>query len=276
MRLHLLGGNAQVTAIKIDRSASDLLDERPRDAPRQMLAPHLVNLPRKALAQLLRYRRDRIEEPHDTPQIITLFDQLQRTAPTIKPHELRDRNAVAERKRRDHETAQVDACPFDHGQRFRQRKLQQRIGALRMQALGHHLDGLPAKAQNGIATGHAFGGHLRGEPHHVVPGLRLAWCPAGVAWIGIGVVRCRRRGDGIDQLLLQMVDGDDENAHPDGPMQNVAMLPKPEASERQQACRRQQQGHDQHGPAWILRAWLARGHGLLAVALVPMARALAS
>ena len=75
VRAQLLGRDAQVAAVEIDRRAPDLLDEGARQPPRQVLAAGLVDLPREALAQLLRGRGNGIEQPHDAPQVVALLGQ---------------------------------------------------------------------------------------------------------------------------------------------------------------------------------------------------------
>ena len=67
--------NAQVAAVEVDRRAPDLLDEGARQPARQVLAAGLVDLAREALAQLLRGGGDRIEQPHDAPQVVALLGQ---------------------------------------------------------------------------------------------------------------------------------------------------------------------------------------------------------
>ena len=109
------GRDMQIPAIKIYGRAPDLLDESARQAPRQVLAPCLVDLARKALAQLLCGCGDGIEQPHDAPQIVALLCQLQRAAPPVEPHELGDGDAVTEREGGDNEGSQVGAGPLDDG-----------------------------------------------------------------------------------------------------------------------------------------------------------------
>src|SRR5436190_4532555 len=101
MRAQLLGRDAQVAAVKIDRGAPDLLDEGARQPACQVLAAGLVELPREALAQLLRGGGNRVEKPHDAPQVVPLLGQMQCAAPAIEPHELRHRYPITERKGAD-------------------------------------------------------------------------------------------------------------------------------------------------------------------------------
>ena len=128
-----------------------------------MLAAGLVDLPREALAQLLRGRGNRIEQSHDAPQVVALLGQMQRAAPAVEPHELRHRDPVAEREGADQEAAQVAAGALDDGERFRHGELQQRVAPLGVQALGHHLDRLEREVERRVAAGDALCLHLRGE-----------------------------------------------------------------------------------------------------------------
>ena len=202
-------GDAQVAAVEIDGRTPDLLDEGLRQPPRQMLAPRFVDLAREALAQLLRGGGDGIEQPHDAPQVVALLRQLQRAAPAVEPHDLGDGDAVAERKTGDQEGAQIGAGALDDGERLRHGELQQRIAALRMQALGHHLDRLEAEAEHGIAARHAVGPHGGGEAHDVAPGLGLPRRPAGRRPGRVASASAAAAlGSGTISRPLQVVDAD--------------------------------------------------------------------
>src|SRR5262245_63523000 len=109
-----------------------------------MLPPELVDLAREPLPQLLRRRRQRIEKTRDAPEGIALLGEVHGAAPPVDPHEMRNRNAIAEREARKNEVAQAVARALDQRERLGHGKLEERVLALGMQALGDQLDGLQA------------------------------------------------------------------------------------------------------------------------------------
>ena len=90
--------DTQIAAVKVDGRASHLLDEGARQPPGQMLAAHLIDLAREALAQLLGGGGNGVEQAHDAPQVVPFLDKLQRAAPAVQPHQLGHGDAVAQRE----------------------------------------------------------------------------------------------------------------------------------------------------------------------------------
>src|SRR5262249_40945644 len=148
--------------------------------PRNLLAPRLIDLPREALAQLVRRGRDGIEHAHNAPQIISLLGQLQGTAPAVEPHELRNRNAIAEWEGGNEKATQIAASALDDGKSFGNGKLQQRITAPGVQTPRDELDRFETKCHYSIAARHALGRDRRSELEHIFPGLGLCRCPTAV------------------------------------------------------------------------------------------------
>jgi hypothetical protein len=107
-----------------------------------MYSTHVVELAREPLPQFLRSGRHRVKQAHDAPQIVAPLDHIERAAPAVEPHQLRNRDAVAERKGVRKEAAQIGAGALNDGQGLGHRKLQQWITALRVEAPCHDLDRL--------------------------------------------------------------------------------------------------------------------------------------
>ena len=197
-------------------------------------------------------------------------------APTVEPHELRHRDPVAERKGADQKGAQVAAGALDDGQGFRHGELQQWIAPLGVQAPGHHLDRLEREVERRVATGDALCLHLRSETGDVVPCLRLARGPGVVAAVfRIGNVLVGARRQRHDQALLQVIDDPDDDAGRERPIEDVAVLPQPEASQGYETDRRQQQRHGEENQPRIAPRFFRLRHGLTPVAPVPRSRSFA-
>ncbi len=229
MCAQLLGHNAEVAAVEIDGGPADLPDERVGETLRHVLAAHVEHLPGQALAHLLRRGRERVQEPHDAPQVEALLGVLQRAAPAVEPHKLRHRNAVAQRKVAHDEGAHAAAGALDHCQRLGHRELQERLGALGMQAPGDKLDGLEREALGRIAARQALRVHGRRQRHDVLPRLLLARCPALIArgfrrLLGRHLAGRRRTADQVSQ---EEEDTSDHEAARQGPVNHQAVLPQP-------------------------------------------------
>src|SRR6185312_6739100 len=109
----LVAGHSQIAAVEVDGSTPDFFDKSLRQSPRQMLAPGRIELAGEALAQLIGESSGRIKQAQDAPDLVPLLGNGYRTAPAVKPHELRQRDAVAKRKGGDHELAQAGARALD-------------------------------------------------------------------------------------------------------------------------------------------------------------------
>ncbi len=185
-----------------------------------------------------------IGEPHEAPDIIGSLEIVDGAAPAIETQRLSDGQPISERHAFDQEQAQPPADALDNGEGFRRRELPHRVGSARMKAPRHGLDRLAAEADDGIPVLKLVGIDGARQGLHVCPRLLLERRPAGL----LPRYRQTRRRPG--SLLpaseaprrkkppLQEIGGRDRDQHAHCPIDEVAMLPQPDAAERNQCQRR--------------------------------------
>ena len=106
-----------------------------------------------------------------------------------------------------------------------------------MEALGDGANRFGAQFQNGLARRQPRDIHALGDADDIGPSLGFGWRPAGILKIarlnGPGRTRLARGRFDLFQEppMKQRGETNEASAH-DGPMQDVAVLPEPETSER--------------------------------------------